>query len=58
MYNIGMKTGRPKKNTAEKKTEMVAMTVSLVDKQKIENAACKAGLPVSVFLFNCVKQFI
>ena len=53
-----MKTGRPKKNTADKKTEMVAMTVSLVDKQKIENAAGKAGLPVSVFLFNCVKQFI
>lgn len=53
-----MKTGRPKKNTADKKTEMVAMTVSLVDKQKIENAASKAGLPVSVFLFNCVKQFI
>lgn len=58
MYNISMKTGRPKKNTADKKTEMVAMTVSLVDKQKIENAASKAGLPVSVFLFNCVKQFI
>lgn len=58
MYNISMKTGRPKKNTADKKTEIVAMTVSLVDKQKIENAAGKAGLPVSVFLFNCVKQFI
>ena len=53
-----MKTGRPKKNITEKKTEMVGMTVSLVDKQKIENAASKAGLPVSVFLLNCVKQFI
>ena len=50
------KRGRPRKT--DKKTEIVAMTVSLVDKQKIENAACKAGLPVSVFLFNCVKQFI
>lgn len=53
-----MKTGRPKKNIENKKSELVAMTVSLADKQKIEAAALKAGLPVSVFLFNCVKQFI
>ena len=53
-----MKTGRPKKKTNEKKSETVAMTVSSLDKQKIENAASKAGLSISVFMFNCVKQFI
>lgn len=53
-----MKKGRPKKNANDKKSEMLGMTVSLVDKQKIESAAIKAGLPVSVFMFNCVKQFI
>ena len=53
-----MGKGRPKKNASDKKSEMLAMTVSLVDKQKILTAAQKAGLSVSDFLFNCVKQFI
>ena len=48
--------GRPKKNDAKK--ERVIIACSLVDKQKIESAASKAGLSVSGFLLNCVKQFI
>ena len=53
-----MGIGRPKKNASEKKTEIVGMAVSVVDKQRILTAAQKAGLSVSDFLFNCVKQFI
>lgn len=53
-----MNKGRPKKNASEKKTELVGMTVSLVDKQKILAAAQKAGLSVSDFLFNAIKHLI
>lgn len=51
-----MKAGRPKKNKAEKKTELVAMTVTASDKQKIEAAALKLGLPVSVFIYNQIMR--
>lgn len=51
-----MKAGRPKKNKAEKKTELVAMTVTASDKQKIEAAARKAGFPVSAFLYNQIMR--
>lgn len=53
-----MKTGRPKLKNNEKKTELVGMTVSLADKQKILAAAKKAGISVSVFMFNCIKEHI
>lgn len=53
-----MGKGRPKKNANEKKTEIVGMAVSVVNKQKILAAAQKAELSVSDFLFNAIKHLI
>ena len=50
------KPGRPKK--IGKKTEIIALAVSPENKQIIENAAKSAGLSVSTFVFNLIKNKI